>query len=103
MKKYIILCTTIFLFGCNQAEKEAAKQHDIERMAAEDARIAQWAYIAKEKQITSVENIKLVIIPSNMKVDFFDTKCFIYTNSEYKTAQMLCPDADKNMISEGVE
>lgn len=72
-----------------QAEDTDAKQ-----------RFEKWAYIAKEKQISTSETVRLLIIPEPMGMDLFDTKCLIYSNAEYKTAQMICPDADKDMIKE---
>ncbi len=100
MKKYIILyAVALLVVGCNQAEKEAAKQRGTERMAAEKARISQWAHITKEKQITPTETVKLVIIPSALG-DVFDTKCLIYTNSEYKQSNMVCGEIEKYNFAE---
>lgn len=61
-------------------------------------RFNNWAYIAKEKEISPGETIKLVIIPSTYADDFSDTKCFIYTHKEYRTSSMLCPDAKQDNI-----
>lgn len=100
MKKYIILCAVTFLLiGCNQAEKEAAKQHDAEMQQAEKVRIAQWAYIAKEKQVTPTETLKLVVIPTEFG-ELLNTKCLIYTNSEYKQSNMVCGEIEKFNITD---
>lgn len=94
--KYIILCVALgLLSGCNQAEKAAAKESQQIRREAEKTRIEQWAYIAKEKQVSATEHIKLLVIPTELG-EFFDTKCLIYTNSEYKQSHMSCLQDDIN-------
>jgi hypothetical protein len=81
--------------------KDQKQQRNItERQAEDSQRFKDWAYVAKEKQITPGETIKLVIIPGPLGYDLFDTKCLIYTHQEFKTSSMVCPDADKDNIRE---
>ncbi len=78
------------------------KKHRITEQHSESSqRFKDWAYVAKEKQITPGETIKLVIIPSSFGHEILDTKCLIYTNAEFKTSSMICPYANKNDIQEG--
>lgn len=91
------------LWGYNswvlQPEKHRQRQ---ESRAIEDSqRFKNWAYIAKEKQITSGETIRLVVIPSPLGHDLFDTKCIIYTNHELRTSSMVCPDARQPDLETG--
>ncbi|MFZ3018595.1 MAG: hypothetical protein WA056_09095 [Gallionella sp.] len=103
MKKHIILFAVISLAACGAGDKaEMDKQHS-ERRAAAKTRFEQWAYVAKEKQIGPGETIKLVIIPDPQGIDFFDTKCLIYTNAEFKQSSMICPDADKESLKASEE
>ena len=82
----------------NQAQPKN-KSNEQEKLEAK-LRFEKWAYIAKEKQISASETVRLLIIPETTGIDLFDTKCLIYSNAEYKTSQMICPDADKDMIKE---
>lgn len=97
--KYIILCAIVALFGCgdNKANQE---QKRTERKAAAQHRFAQWAYVAKEKEVAPGETIKLVVIPGQLDISLLDTKCVIYTNREFKTSSMICPDANRNDLVE---
>ncbi len=63
-------------------------------------RFKDWAYVAREKEISPGETIKLVIVPHPWGGEFMDTKCLIYTNQEFKQASMICPDADRNYIAD---
>lgn len=74
--------------------RQAQQQHD-----KEDKRFNEWAYIAKDKEISPSERIKLVIVPHPWG-DFFDTKCLIYTNVEFKQSSMICPDATRDNLKE---
>ena len=91
--KHIILCAILLLSACDNAEKEASEQRREEAKQADQARLAQWAYIAKEKQVTATETVKLLIIPSKLG-KYFDTKCYIYSNAEYKQSNMVCGKPD---------
>lgn len=75
------------------SEPEQQRQRHEDRRTEASQRFAEWAYIAKTKDIAPGERIKLVVIPDSSGIDFLDTKCLIYTNSEFKTSSMLCPDA----------
>lgn len=75
------------------SEPERQRQRNADRRADASQRFADWAYVAKAKDIAPGERIKLVVIPSPSGIEFLDTKCLIYTNSEFKTSSMHCPDA----------
>lgn len=98
--KIIFLFVIAALVGCdgNKASKE---QKRIERKAAAQHRFEQWAYIAKEKQIAPGETVRLLIIPDPNGIDFFDTKCLIYANQDYRQSSMICPNADSMNLKEG--
>lgn len=91
--RYLILCAILLLTACDNTEKEAFKQRIEEERQADQARLAQWAYIAKEKHVTATETVKLLIIPSKLG-KYFDTTCYIYSNSEYKQSNMVCGKPD---------
>lgn len=81
-----------------QPEKQA-KRHTEHRADAAQ-RFKDWAYVAKEKEVAAGETIKLVVIPSPYGIEMFDIKCLIYTNREFKTSSMICPDADRSQLAE---
>lgn len=92
----------LLLAGCNKeppakVQPGTATSDYLEKVKA---RFNQWAYIAKEKQIAPGETLKLVIIPDPLGFEILDTKCLIYTNSEYKQASMICPNATQESIKE---
>jgi len=62
------------------------------------ARFERWAYVAKAKDIGPGETIRLVIIPHPSGIDFLDTKCLIYTHTEYRSSSMQCPGAKQEDI-----
>lgn len=96
--KYIILCALFILVGCG--EKTTAKSDRyLERKAADRERHEKGAYIAKEKQLSPTESLRLVIVPDKYG-DLFDAKCLIYINTEYKVAQMQCPDISTSDLNE---
>ena len=103
MKKHIFLFAVLSLFGCGAGDKAEQEKQYSERQVAAKTRFEQWAYVAKEKQITPGETIRLVIIPDPHGFDLFDTKCLIYTNVEYKQSNMICPDADKENLKASEE
>lgn len=105
MKNYISLCAVLALVGCGAGDRtdEDQKQKKTERQAAAKHRFEQWAYVAKEKQISPGETIKLVIIPDPLGFDILDTKCLIYTNAEYKQSSMICPNADQESLKASEE
>lgn len=77
---------------------ERQRQKQEARMAERSQRFTEWARVAKEKEISPGETIKLVVIPHPTGVEFMDTKCLIYTHREYKTSSMICPDAKQSDI-----
>lgn len=77
-----------------RARKQAPVRADLER------RLSQWAYIAKEKQISPAETLRLVVIPHSSGLDIMDIKCFIYTHKDFQKSQFLCPDAKQLDIEE---
>lgn len=86
-----------------QARESVEKAQRATKTQHAKQRFNNWAYIAKEKEISPGETIKLVIIPSTYDDDFSDTKCFVYTHKEYRTSSMLCPDAKQDDIEETYE
>lgn len=98
--KLIILCVLILLGGCGKSTSTQKDNHYLERKAADKERFEKGAYIAKEKQLSPTESLRLVIIPGKIGGDLFDTKCLIYTNTQYKTAQMQCPDTTNQDFEE---
>lgn len=81
-------------------EPEKQRQRYVERKAESSQRFNDWAYVAKQKEVAPGEDIKLVVIPNASGVEFLDTKCLIYTNKEFKTSSMICPDAERSNLSE---
>lgn len=81
------------------AKPEKHDKQTQQRRGEEAKRFNDWAYVAKEKEISPGERIKLVIVPHPWG-DFFDTKCLIYTNEEFRQSSMICPDADKEYIAD---
>lgn len=80
-----------------QPEKQRQRQ---ESRAIEDSqRFRDWAFVAKEKQIAPGETVRLVVIPSPLGHEMFDTKCLIYTHQEFRVSSMICPDANQNDIA----
>lgn len=82
-------------------DKPAEAEHNAEKSIAEEAKcFADWAYVAKEKEIAPGETVKLVIVQHPWGGEFMDTKCLIYTHHEFRQSSMVCPDADRNNIEE---
>ena len=84
------------------AKPEKRDKQAQQRRGEEAKRFNDWAYVAKDKEIGPGERIKLVIVPHPWG-DFFDTKCLIYTNDEFKQSSMICPDASRDNIKENGE
>lgn len=97
-----MICAMLLLAGCNKAPppKEQLNAKTSDYLEKAKARFNQWAYVAKEKQIAPGETLKLVIIPDPLGFEILDTKCLIYTNSEYKQSSMICPNATQESIKE---
>lgn len=96
----LLTALLILLSGCNDDKKiEETQRHKHDQETAK-ARFEQWAYVAKQKNISSTETVRLLIIPDPEGLEFMDTKCLIYTHQEFKQSTMICPDADKDAIAE---
>lgn len=99
----------VMITYCNDKNIEQKNRNQAQRANRQAAdtdakqRFEKWAYIAKEKQISASETVRLLIIPNTIGFDLFDTKCLIYANAEYKTSQMICPDADRDRIKENAD
>jgi len=50
-------------------------------------------YIASTKTLTEAETVRVLVIPHPLG-EFFDERCVIYTNNEFKAATMQCMNAD---------
>lgn len=60
------------------------------------ARLAQWATIGHESKLSEAETLRQVRIPDPVDPGnpVLDRSCYVYTHSEYRQAQMLCPGDD---------
>lgn len=99
MKKYIFLGVLIALVGCGKGSNTQADDRYLKQKAADKERYEKGAYVAKEKQLSPTESLRLVIVPARID-DMFDAKCLIYINTEYKVAQMQCPDLSDAILDE---
>lgn len=96
-----VICAMLWWGYSSWIDKPAKVKQRTERIHAEESRrFKDWAYVAKEKEIRPGETVKLVIVPHPWGGEFLDTKCFVYANHEYKQASMVCPDANKDYISD---
>lgn len=104
MKNILLaIAMALLLSGCGEGEdKKAVARAIAEDDAAAKQRFERWAYVALEKNISPNETLKLLVVPGKYESDFSDTKCLIYINSEYKTSQLVCPDADRENIIESM-
>jgi len=75
------------------APKEEAKSKRIATQSEAEAaaRFNKWAYVEKEKEISPGETLRLVRIPSKDGFEYADTKCLVYTSSEFKSVFFSCP------------
>jgi hypothetical protein len=83
------------------AKPEQQRQRATVQHAEASQRFAEWARVVKEKEVAPGETIKLVVIPSPLGHELFDTKCLIYTHREFKTSSMICPDAKQSDLEAG--
>lgn len=73
--------------------KESANADDYMKKMAE--RTQAWATVVKEKELAPGENLRLVEVPDiQFGVMLTVTRCFIYTNAEYRVAQFTCPTSE---------
>lgn len=63
------------------------------RATATSARFATGPYVAHEREIAPGQILRTVVIPHSSGLDVFDTKCFLFTNQEFKQASFTCPEA----------
>jgi hypothetical protein len=69
-------------------------------LAAEDAaRVKAWAYVAREKALSPSEDLRLVVVPSELG-RHFDVRCLIYRNRETGATAFTCPDARQDQLDE---
>lgn len=89
----VIACGIAYYALVLNHEKEAKqKAYHVTENAAVEKRFNEWAYVAKEKAVSKTETVKLLVVPSKLgNDDLFDSKCLIYTNTEFRTSTMLCP------------
>jgi len=66
--------------------------------AAALERKARGAYVESLQVLAPGQIIRLVVIPHSSGIDLLDTKCFVYTNQEFRQANMVCPDAKQTDI-----
>jgi hypothetical protein len=71
-----------------RANVEAARQKVFSERA--QARVTEWATVIKEKELTPGETLRLIDVP-DQSFGFLSTRCMIYTNAIYRTAQFVCP------------
>jgi hypothetical protein len=65
--------------------------------AANAERVKRGPYVATSKEISDHETMRVVIVPHPLG-PHFDTACVVYTNRDFKTSSMQCPDADKQSL-----
>lgn len=96
-----VAAVIIAYWGYTELVANPKERRQVQRTTvdADTKRFLEWAYVAKDKEIKPGERIRLVIVPSPWG-EYFDTKCLIYTNDEFKQSSMICPDADKDYIKE---
>lgn len=83
-----LIAYQLFFVKPEEDRKDRARFEQAEKEAA--ARYEKWAYIEKEKDISSHESIKLLIVPD--KNGFQDARCLIYSNARTNTSKMMCGD-----------
>ena len=97
--RWVVVTTILMALGCylwmlRQEKQEEQRRYYAASKAEASRRFKEWAYIAKEKQIAPGETVKLVIIPDSTGYKLLDTKCLVYTNQEFKTSSMICPEVN---------
>jgi hypothetical protein len=75
-----------------------AKPQVLEQRRTTTQRVQGGPYIAQSKDISTTENVRVLVIPHPLG-DFFDTQCVIYTNRDVGTATMNCPNAHQGELS----
>lgn len=83
-----LIAYQFFIVKPEQEEKARARYEQADKEAT--ARYEKWAYIEKEKDISSHESIKLLVVPS--KDGFQDARCLVYANSKTNTSSIACGD-----------
>ena len=71
-------------------EAERREANRILRAEQRAAAKADWVGVNGEKDISSTEKITRVTFKSSFG-EFLDTHCYIYRNTEFRTAQFVCP------------
>lgn len=50
-------------------------------------------YIERGKDISDSETVRVLVVPHPLGA-FLDTRCYIYTNRDFRTSSMQCPGGD---------
>lgn len=88
-----IVAAAIYYFGWH-APKEEKRQLARQKQAAADLnRQQQGARLIVATEFAPGQVISTVVIPGKYGVDIFDTKCIVYTHTEFKQSNMVCPGA----------
>lgn len=99
MRTLLILAISVLVVSCGKQDSTQNENRYMERKKAIQERFDKGAYVVKEKQLSPTESLRLVIVPARVD-DMFDAKCLIYINTEYKVAQMQCPDMNDSILDE---
>lgn len=77
-------------------QKDVLRWQQVKAAALE--RKARGSYVEREQELAPGQKIRLVVIPHSSGIDLLDTKCLVYTNTEFRQANMVCPDAKQTDI-----
>lgn len=89
------IAAAALLLGFQQRQGSAQRV-----LAAEDAaRVKTWAYVAREKALSPSEDLRMVVVPSELG-RHFDVRCLIYRNRETGATAFTCPDARQDQLDE---
>jgi hypothetical protein len=84
----VLIAYQFIIVKPEQNEKARARYEQADKEIA--ARYEKWAYVEKEKDISSYESIKLIVVPD--KGGFRDARCLVYVNSKTNTSSITCGD-----------
>jgi len=66
-----------------------------------DQRVNRGPHILQVKEISETEIVRVLVIPHPLG-EIFDTTCVIYTHQDFKTATIICPDADRMNLRDSI-
>jgi hypothetical protein len=66
-----------------------------------EQRVKEGPRIVSTKAISATETVRVLVIPHPLG-EFFDTACVIYTNREFGSATMSCPNIDPSNLKDSV-